>query len=188
MLADTKSKARELQTRTQEASKRLLHKAENLTSPTQGARDNDDGATTNESGASTKRVLSFKDMANLPAAMSEQFQDPSGKLKLPQSEVLEREVARFRQRISNRAAKIQARWDDARLVSLRDKVSFLFGVMNVVSACLMVGFRPHWVPWVYTIQAFILLPWRAYSYKKKKYHYFLLDSVRRGSLAARTMN
>lgn len=150
-IKDTRHKAKELQNRAEEASKKFLETA--------------DGA--------AKKAVSFKDVPGLATV-----QEQSAKIKLPQQDTLESQVHKFRERLSARASKIQARWDDARLVSLRDKVSFLFGVMNVVLTCLMVGLRPHWIPISYSIQACTLLPYRLYNYKKRNWHYFLLDSVR----------
>lgn len=180
-ISDTKAKARGIQLRAEEASKRLLSKAENLTSPPSGPKGGPSASGTDSpfKRAAAASGVSFKDVPGL-AAVSEQWE--SAKLK---PDAWEREVHKFRRRISTRAAKIQARWDDARLVSFRDKVAFLFGVFNVVSACLMLGFRPHWIPWVYTVQALTLLPYRAYTYKQKNYHYFLLDSVRNALLLSK---
>lgn len=61
------------------------------------------------------------------------------------------------------------------VVSLKDKLAFFFGVMNVVTCCLLLGFAPDWIPALYSTQACLFLPYRVYSYKKKAYHYFLFD-------------
>lgn len=58
---------------------------------------------------------------------------------------------------------------------LRDKISFFFGVMNVLTSALLLGFAPTWIPAFYSIQVCSYLPIRIYSYKQRAFHYFLFD-------------
>ncbi|KWU47155.1 hypothetical protein RHOSPDRAFT_31293 [Rhodotorula sp. JG-1b] len=90
-------------------------------------------------------------------------------------ERLERKYREVRARMRDSIAKVVIKWEEEKTVRLRDKISFLSGVMNVLSSALLLGFRPTWVPDWYGIQMLFYLPFRVYTYKKKAYHYFLFD-------------
>lgn len=87
---------------------------------------------------------------------------------------------------------LAASWQSAKVVRTREKVSFFFGVMNLVISALMFGMAPQYVVsystreswkftrcrWMhiwYTVQGCYLLPLRFYQYKKRAWHYFLFD-------------
>ncbi|KAH8923791.1 hypothetical protein BT69DRAFT_1319304 [Atractiella rhizophila] len=87
----------------------------------------------------------------------------------------EREVERLKLRVEERMKALSLKWNETKIVSLREQISFFFGVNNIVATVLLLGFYPTYIPLFYTIQALILLPWRLYTYKKKAWHYFLFD-------------
>ncbi|GAA94280.1 hypothetical protein E5Q_00929 [Mixia osmundae IAM 14324] len=91
------------------------------------------------------------------------------------TERVELEVAKFRAKVQKRVSTMSSKWNDAHVVSLREKLSFSFGVLNIMASCLLLGFEPAWIPTWYSLQAAWLLPVRLYTYKKRNYHYFLLD-------------
>ncbi|TFY80561.1 hypothetical protein EWM64_g3456 [Hericium alpestre] len=91
------------------------------------------------------------------------------------SENFEREVVRFRRRVSSRMTSLSIAWKSAKIVRTREKLSFFFGVMSVFFSALIFGLAPEWIHVAYTLQAAVLLPWRAYSYKRRMWHYFLFD-------------
>lgn len=47
--------------------------------------------------------------------------------------------------IQRRVSAVRTKWKDQRVVSLRDKISFFFGVELVLFSALLVGFKPEWV-------------------------------------------
>lgn len=47
--------------------------------------------------------------------------------------------------MSSRMEKLQTRWQDSKMVSTREKVAFVLGVMNVLVSALLLGFRPEWM-------------------------------------------
>ncbi|KAF8165122.1 hypothetical protein B0H34DRAFT_648687 [Crassisporium funariophilum] len=100
------------------------------------------------------------------------IKDLSGDL-LPEN--LEREIKNFKLKISTRMTTLAASWQSAKVVRTREKVSFFFGVMNVLLSSLMLGIAPQWVHVAYTVQGLYLLPLRFYLYKKRAWHYFLFD-------------
>lgn len=91
------------------------------------------------------------------------------------SENLEREIKNFKVRISTRMTSLSATWQSAKVVRTREKISFFFGVMNVLLSTLIFGIAPQWVHISYTVQGLYLLPLRVYRYKKLDWHYFLFD-------------
>jgi hypothetical protein len=89
------------------------------------------------------RSLSFTNLSKDPS-MGE------GRRK-PTSERVEREVAKFKGRVSRRLERFQERWNDASSVSLREKISFQFGVMNSGCFCsvremLIASYSRHCLP------------------------------------------
>ncbi|GAA5984263.1 hypothetical protein JCM10908_006115 [Rhodotorula pacifica] len=117
--------------------------------PRDGTRASDDGTGERRK---EKRVLSARD-----------------------KERLERKYREVRGRMRESIAKVVIKWEEEKTVRLRDKISFLSGVMNVLISALLLGFRPTWVPDWYGLQMLFYTPFRIYTYKKKAYHYFLFD-------------
>ncbi|CDZ96415.1 Uncharacterized conserved protein [Phaffia rhodozyma] len=87
----------------------------------------------------------------------------------------EKELRKFKDKTQDRLQSLSTSWESARHLRTRDKVSFFFGVMTVLTSCLMVGLYPEWIPLWYTIQSAFYLPVRIWTYKKKQWHYFLWD-------------
>ncbi|KIJ56583.1 hypothetical protein M422DRAFT_22738 [Sphaerobolus stellatus SS14] len=88
---------------------------------------------------------------------------------------LDKELSKFKLKVSTRMTKLAATWQSTKVVRTREKISFFLGVMSVAISTLMLGMAPEYVHIFYTIGALSLLPIRAYSYKKKAWHYFLFD-------------
>lgn len=51
--------------------------------------------------------------------------------------------------------------------------AFEFGVLTVAFTGFLLGRAPEWIPFAYTVQVAFHLAIRAYTYKKKEWHYFL---------------
>ncbi|GAA5926801.1 hypothetical protein JCM1841_001992 [Sporobolomyces salmonicolor] len=90
-------------------------------------------------------------------------------------ERLERKYKEMRARMRENVSKLMVKWEEEKTVRLRDKISFLCGVMNVLISALLLGFEPTWIPAWYTGQMLVYTPYRVYTYKRKAYHYFLFD-------------
>ncbi|KAK0553677.1 hypothetical protein OC845_001149, partial [Tilletia horrida] len=88
---------------------------------------------------------------------------------------MEKEVVKLRKKASERVDRLGKQWRDAKTVRLRDKVSFVVGVLNLVTTSLLINSRPDLIPLVYSIQCTFFLPLRIVSYSRKKWHYFLFD-------------
>lgn len=85
------------------------------------------------------------------------------------------ELTKMRLRVSKRIENLQQKWMDAKVVRLRDKISFVVGVCNLVVSSLVFALRPELIPTLYSLLALYFLPLRVWSYTSKKWHYFLFD-------------
>ncbi|EST08218.1 Protein of unknown function DUF2838 [Kalmanozyma brasiliensis GHG001] len=85
------------------------------------------------------------------------------------------ELKKMRRKVSQRIENLQQRWMDSKTVRLRDKISFVVGVCNLVVSSLVFALRPEWIPQLYSLLALYFLPLRVWSYTSKKWHYFLFD-------------
>ncbi|GAA6034046.1 hypothetical protein JCM8097_000665 [Rhodosporidiobolus ruineniae] len=90
-------------------------------------------------------------------------------------ERLERKYREVRAKTRDSLGKLLVKWEEEKTVRLRDKISFLCGVMNVLISALLLGFYPTWIPEWYSAQMLFYTPMRIYTYKRKMYHYFLFD-------------
>ncbi|EKM59425.1 uncharacterized protein PHACADRAFT_249903 [Phanerochaete carnosa HHB-10118-sp] len=88
---------------------------------------------------------------------------------------LEREMQKFKLKVSHRMTSLTASWQSAKIVRTREKISFFLGVMSLLATALMFGSYPQYIHIAYTIGTAILLPIRAVYYKKRAWHYFLFD-------------
>ncbi|TIA89350.1 hypothetical protein E3P99_02130 [Wallemia hederae] len=108
--------------------------------------------------------------------------EQDGDKKLPAAaarakDFYEREAAKYKLLLSKRVQNLSTKWKDAKVVQLRDKLSFCFGpsVFNVLGSALLYALSPEWLHISYTVQILYFLPLRAYTYKRLSYHYFLFD-------------
>jgi hypothetical protein len=71
--------------------------------------------------------------------------------------------------------RLGRQWNDTRVITLREKISFICGVMNIfISGYLIGGFPEYFHLW-YTAQVLYFMPIRFYTYHRRGYHYFLAD-------------
>ncbi|KAK2466381.1 hypothetical protein APHAL10511_002023 [Amanita phalloides] len=119
-----------------------------------------------------RKLQKHSDRLKMKAEETFKIREISGDLL---AENIEREFKSFKHRLSNRMTRLSASWQSAKLVRTREKVSFFFGVMSVLTSALVFGMAPQYVHIAYTIQGAYLLPYRVYSYKKRAWHYFLFD-------------
>lgn len=71
--------------------------------------------------------------------------------------------------------RLSNKWSDSRSVTLREKIAFIAGVMNVFISGYLVGGWPHLYHYWYSTQLLYFMPIRWYTYHKRGYHYFLAD-------------
>ncbi|KAJ9155994.1 F-box protein [Coniochaeta hoffmannii] len=85
------------------------------------------------------------------------------------------QLDRYRKRMRSSVDKLNRQWNDSKTITLREKISFIFGVLNIfVSGYLIGAFSDYFYLW-YTVQILYFMPIRWYTYHKRGYHYFLAD-------------
>ncbi|KAF4960579.1 hypothetical protein FGADI_841 [Fusarium gaditjirri] len=85
------------------------------------------------------------------------------------------QLDRYRKQMQRRVDKLGKRWNDTKVISAREKVSFIFGVMNIFVSGYLIGAYPeHFHLW-YTVQLLYFMPIRFFTYHRRGYHYFLAD-------------
>lgn len=87
----------------------------------------------------------------------------------------EEQLDRYRKRMRNSVEKLGAQWNDTKAITLREKISFICGVMNIFVSGYLIGGYPEWFHLWYTVQVLYFMPIRFYTYHKRGYHYFLAD-------------
>ena len=85
------------------------------------------------------------------------------------------QLEKYRKRMRISVERLGARWNDALAVTLREKVSFIAGVLNIFISGYIVGGLPEYFYYWYTAQISYFMPIRYYTYHKRGYHYFLAD-------------
>lgn len=85
------------------------------------------------------------------------------------------QLEKYRRRMKHSVERLGEQWNDIAAVTLREKVSFIAGVLNIFISGYLIGAHPeHFYLW-YTLQLAYYMPIRYYLYHKKGYHYFLAD-------------
>lgn len=87
----------------------------------------------------------------------------------------EEQLDRYRKRMRTSVEKLGSRWNDTKSITLREKISFICGVMNIFMSGYLIGGHPEIFHWWYTAQVLYFMPIRFFTYKRRGYHYFLAD-------------
>ncbi|KAF3353810.1 LisH domain-containing protein [Verticillium dahliae VDG1] len=85
------------------------------------------------------------------------------------------QLDRYRKRMRVSVDKLGKQWGDAKIITLREKVSFICGVMNIFLSGYLIGGFPEWFHIWYTIQLLYFMPIRFSPYPRRGMHYFLAD-------------
>jgi hypothetical protein len=94
------------------------------------------------------------------------------KKRLPTAE---EQLEKYRARMRTSVDRLGKRWNDIATVTLREKISFIAGVLNIFISGYLIGAAPQYFYYWYTGQLLYFMPIRVYSYQKRGYHYFLAD-------------
>lgn len=84
-------------------------------------------------------------------------------------------LRKYRRSMRESVDKLGKRWKEDKVVSLREKVAFIAGVLNIFISGYLVGAHPEYFYLWYTIQLAYFYPIRYYTYHKRGLHYFLAD-------------
>lgn len=85
------------------------------------------------------------------------------------------QLDRYRKQMRRRVDKLGKHWNDTKAISLREKISFIFGVINIFISGYLIGGHPQYFHLWYTAQLLYFMPIRFYAYQRRGYHYFLAD-------------
>lgn len=85
------------------------------------------------------------------------------------------QLDKYRRRMKDGVEKLGKQWNATATVSLREKISFIAGVLNIFISGYLVGAYPQYFYIWYSGQLIYFMPIRYYRYHKKGYHYFLAD-------------
>ncbi|KAI5458383.1 hypothetical protein BGZ63DRAFT_362441 [Mariannaea sp. PMI_226] len=85
------------------------------------------------------------------------------------------QLDRYRKQMRRRMDKLGQRWNDTKTISLREKVSFICGVLNIFISGYLIGGYPQYFHLWYTAQLLYFMPIRFFTYHSRGYHYFLAD-------------
>jgi hypothetical protein len=85
------------------------------------------------------------------------------------------QLVKYRKRMRQSVEKLGRQWNDTKAVTLREKFSFIGGVLNIFISGYVIGAYPEYFHIWYTMQLLYFMPIRFYTYHKRGYHYFLAD-------------
>ncbi|KAK2748351.1 hypothetical protein FQN57_001009 [Myotisia sp. PD_48] len=87
----------------------------------------------------------------------------------------EEQLERYLRRMRVSVERLGSRWNDTATVTVREKLSFIAGVLNIFISGYLIGAYPQYFYYWFTGQLIYFLPIRYYQYHKIGYHYFLAD-------------
>jgi len=85
------------------------------------------------------------------------------------------QLERYRKRMKQSVERLGRQWNDTKVITLREKVAFIFGVMNIFISGYLIGAYPEYFHIWYTAQLLYFMPIRYFTYHRRGYHYFLAD-------------
>jgi len=85
------------------------------------------------------------------------------------------QLDKYRKRMRDSVDRLGTRWNDTKVVTAREKLSFIAGVLNVFISGYLIGALPEYFYYWFTAQLCYFMPIRYYTYRARGYHYFLAD-------------
>lgn len=85
------------------------------------------------------------------------------------------QLEKYRHGMRDSVDRLTKQWNKIATVTIREKISFIAGVMNIFISGYIMGACPEYFYWWYTAQLAYFMPIRLYTYHKRGYHYFLAD-------------
>ncbi|GAB1314108.1 Glycerophosphocholine acyltransferase 1 [Madurella fahalii] len=122
--------------------------------------------------AQTEKVRKSREALENKGRMARERMVDEWRRRVPPAE---EQLERYRKRMRTSVEKLGKRWNDTKSITLREKISFIFGVMNIFVSGYLIGGWPEWFHLWYTLQILYFMPIRFYTYHKRGYHYFLAD-------------
>ncbi|KAJ5768549.1 membrane protein [Penicillium manginii] len=85
------------------------------------------------------------------------------------------QLDKYRRRMKTGVERLGKQWSKTATVTLREKTSFIAGVLNIFISGYLIGACPEYFYYWYTLQLAYFMPIRYFTYHAKGYHYFLAD-------------
>lgn len=85
------------------------------------------------------------------------------------------QLVKYRSRMKEGVERLGKQWNKTATVTLREKLSFIAGVLNIFICGYLLGACPQYFYRWFSVQAAIFMPHRYFTYHAKGYHYFLAD-------------
>ena len=85
------------------------------------------------------------------------------------------QLDRYKKGMKESVDRLGRRWNDAKAVTVREKIAFIAGVLNIFISGYLIGAHPQSFYYWFTAQLCYFMPIRYYTYHQRGYHYFLAD-------------
>lgn len=85
------------------------------------------------------------------------------------------QLEKYKKRVRSSVERLGTKWEATATVTVREKISFIAGVLNIFISGYLIGALPQYFYYWYTVQLLYFMPIRYYRYHKRGYHYFLAD-------------
>jgi hypothetical protein len=85
------------------------------------------------------------------------------------------QLEKYRRRMKAGVERLNQRWNAASAVTLREKISFIAGVLNIFISGYLLGSYPEYFYIWFSAQLAYFMPIRFFRYHQIGYHYFLAD-------------
>ena len=122
--------------------------------------------------AQTEKVRRSRDVFKSKSQHARDRMVEEWRRRLPSAE---EQLHHYRKRVRTSVEKLGSRWNATKVITLRDKISFICGVLNVFISGFIIGRCPEYFHLWYTAQLIYFMPIRFYTYRRRGYHYFLAD-------------
>lgn len=87
----------------------------------------------------------------------------------------EERLEKYRRRVKDSVERLGTQWNATATVTLREKISFIAGVLNIFISGYLIGAYPEYFYLWFGGQLAYFMPIRYYRYHKIGWHYFLAD-------------
>ncbi|ROW15523.1 hypothetical protein VPNG_02292 [Cytospora leucostoma] len=122
--------------------------------------------------AQTQKVRQSRDVFKTQGQKARERMVEEWSRRVPSAE---EQLERYRKRMRTSVDKLGKQWHDRKVITLREKISFICGVLNIFLSGYLLGAYPEWMHLVYSVQIMYFMPIRYYTYHKRGYQYFLAD-------------
>ncbi|CAK7264097.1 hypothetical protein SEPCBS119000_000825 [Sporothrix epigloea] len=122
--------------------------------------------------AQTRKLKNSRDALKSRSQVARERMVEEWRHRVPSAE---EQLDRYRKRMRQSVEKLGRQWNDTKVITAREKISFICGVLNIFISGYLIGGWPQYMYLWYTIQILYFMPIRFFTYHRRGYHYFLAD-------------